>query len=289
MVRRARNLIRCMRNETGVLINDEEVIKGMVADYFKQLFTKDEESDPLLALKGAFPRLHENTWRTINKPISNEEVKEAIMAMAPLKAPGLDGLHAMFYQKSWRIIEGSLVRLIKEFDQTGHLPKEINDTYLVLIPKVAYPEKVNQLRLISLCNVAYKAITKVMTCRIKRIIPNLVSPNQTSFIPNRQITDNIAIYQEVLHSMRTKKRGPGYMVIKIDLEKAYDRLDWDFIRDTLFEVGLNNTWVRNIMSCIETSRLSILWNGEKLNWFKPERGTRQGDPISPYASRDSDT
>ena len=74
----------------------------------------------------------------------------------------------------------------------------------------------------------------------------------------------------------------GQMAIKIDLEKAYDRLSWDFIRDTIMEVGLNQTWTRNLMHCIESSRMSILWDGTKLDWFTPKIGIRQGDPISPY-------
>ncbi|XP_019189019.1 PREDICTED: uncharacterized protein LOC109183394 [Ipomoea nil] len=111
---------------------------------------------------------------------------------------------------------------------------------------------------------------------------NIISPSQGSFVSERQITDNIVIYHEILHTITTEKNQHGYMVLKIDLEKAYDRLDWNFIRDTLLKVSLNDTWTRNIMHCVEGAEMSILWEGRKLDSFKPERGVRQGDSISPY-------
>lgn len=141
----------------------------------------------------------------------------------------------------------------------------LNDTLIALIPKVINPELASQFRPISLCNVGYKVITKVMSNIIKSIFQRFVGQHQSSFVPNRQITDNIAIYQEVLHSIRLKKGDKGFMLMKIDLEKAYDRLSWRFIHETLQEVGFNDIWIRNIMSCVETARLCIIWNGETLD------------------------
>lgn len=104
------------------------------------------------------------------------------------------------------------------------LSNSLNDTFLVLIPKVDAPQSAKEFRPISLCNVAYKLVTKVMVQRLKIVLPRLISPTQCSYVPGRQITDNIVIFQEVLHSMRNKQGKQAYMAIKIDLEKAYDRL-----------------------------------------------------------------
>lgn len=82
--------------------------------------------------------------------------------------------------------------------------------------------------------------------------------------------------------MKRRQGKKGYMVLKIDLEKAYNRLSWDFIDDTLREVGFNQDWVRNVMESVTTARLAVLWNGDKLDWIEPSRGIRQGDAISPY-------
>ena len=178
--------------------------------------------------------------------------------MDPFKASGLHGFHVGSLSACGGIVGDSTIKFARNFFDKGCLLERVNDTLLVLIPKEKYPETVKQLRPISLCNVCYKIVTKVMTNHLKPVLPQIIGPFQSSFVPGHQITDNILIYQEVLHSMKKKQAAVGLMAIKIDLEKAYDQLSWDFIRDTIMEVGLNQTWTRNLMHCIESSRMSIL-------------------------------
>ena len=97
-----------------------------------------------------------------------------------------------------------------------------------------------------------------MTNRLKDIIPGVTFPNQCSFAPERQIIENVVIYKKVLHSMRKRNSRKGIMTIKIDLEKTYDRLSWQFIRDTLHKLGFPRQWEDNIMHCVESSKLSVL-------------------------------
>lgn len=144
-----------------------------------------------------------------------------------------------------------------------------------------------QFRPISLCNVLFKMIiTKSMVMRLKRVMPKLIGPAQSSFIPGRLSVDNIVIVQEAIHSMRRKMGRKGWMLLKLDLEKAYDRIRWDFLEDTLNAANLPEDWVRWIMrwimQCVTGPSMTLLWNGEKIEPFTPSRGLRQGDPLSPY-------
>lgn len=233
MVRRDRNRIRGLKDVNDVWINDKDQLEAMIQDYYKKLYSTEELCDMREAMTEAFPRIEEGHWNVLNKEITKNEVKEALMSTAPLKALSPDGFHVMFYQKSWDIVGDNMHNLVIEFFNHGHLLEGLNDTNIVLIPKVQHPEKVTQLRPISLCNIAYKLVTKVMTNRLKGVMPKLICLNQSSFVPKRQITDNIVIYQEILRTIRMSKSKPGYMVLKIDIEKAYNRLDWGFICSTL--------------------------------------------------------
>lgn len=251
-------------------------------NFFTNIFAGMDTGGNRQRLGGGFPNVDSNYWTGINCSITRDEVKTSLFDMAPYKAPGPDGLPAGFYQKTWDIVGDSICSLVTNYFETGVLPNGLNDTLISLIPKVTHPESVTQFRPISLCNVSYKIITKVMVNRMKPVLEKLVSHEQSSFVPGRQIVDNIVVYQEVLHSFRTTTTQKKYMIIKVDLEKAYDRLDCSFIRDTLQVAGFDANWDRNVMGCVETSRLALLWNNQQQDWIYPKRGVRQGDAISPY-------
>ncbi|PKI31225.1 hypothetical protein CRG98_048386 [Punica granatum] len=102
--------------------------------------------------------------------------------------------------------------------------KEVNGTLLVLTPKTPNPESIHNFWPISLCNVSCKLITKIIANRLQPFMSSLISPNQSSFVLRRHILDNIVIAQELIYSMHRMKKGTGFMTIKVDLEKAYDRL-----------------------------------------------------------------
>lgn len=271
-----------LQNNQGTWCNEENDIKHIIRDYFVDIFTKDQDEIVLHENLISFPMLNNIEWDEVNKDFMPEDIKEALFDMAPLKAPGPDRFHAGFYQRVWGTVGETIINQALDFFTSGQIPHELNDTWLALITKVSFPERANQFRPIGLCNVLYKVLTKAMSNRIKGVMRGLIGAEQSSFIPDRQITDNIVVYQEVMHSMRKIKGNTGFMAIKIDLEKAYDRLSWAFIDDTLKAAGFNNVWRRNIMACISTTRLGILWNGDRMDWITPSRGIRQGDPISPY-------
>nr|XP_029148267.1 uncharacterized protein LOC114925184 [Arachis hypogaea] len=157
------------------------------------------------------------------EPVTSEEVKRAVMTMSSFKAPGPDGFQAIFYKEFWDSLSNDVCRLVKRAFEGEPLNAAIFDTLIVLIPKVEVPSSLREFRPISLCNVIYKIVTKVLVNRFRPFLSEIIGPLQGGFIPGRGTTENIIIAQEIMHFMRNTKSRKGTMAFKIDLEKAYDR------------------------------------------------------------------
>ncbi|BAF26191.2 Os10g0191000 [Oryza sativa Japonica Group] len=163
------------------------------------------------------------------------------------------------------------------------MPVGWNDTNIVLIPKVKSPSVLKELRPSSLCNVVYKIISKVLANRLKSILPEIILDTQSAFVPGRLITDNVLIAYEATHFLQNKRNGKdGYAAIKLDMSKAYDRVEWPFLLHMLRRLGFDEKWNRLIMNCVTTVNYKIKVNGDYTEVIKPDRGLRQGDPLSPY-------
>ncbi|GJV37749.1 RNA-directed DNA polymerase, eukaryota, reverse transcriptase zinc-binding domain protein [Tanacetum coccineum] len=141
--------------------------------------------------------------------------------------------------------------------------------------------KVSEYRPIACCNVFYKIICKILTNRLKSVLCRIISKNQSAFIPQRSITDNIMITQELLKSYGSKN-GKSRCAFKIDIMKEYDIVNWDFFESVMRGFGFPNNFIRWVMTCVRSSIFLVSLNGERFGYFKGGRGLRQGDPMSPY-------
>jgi len=210
-------------------------------------------------------------------------VQDAIRNLKANSAPGPDGLTALFYQKYWETIGPDILDYTLNILNNEGSIKDINHTYISLIPKVSSPTEPEEFRPISLSNVILKIITKTMANRIKQILPHIVHENKSAFLPGRLITDNSLIVFETLNYInKPMKKNIGYVGIKLDIAKAYDSLEWQFIHNTLTAMGFPPHIIKTIMLCITSVSFSILINGHPTSPFNPKRGIRQGDPLSPY-------
>lgn len=162
------------------------------------------------------------------------------------------------------------------------IPPHINETLITLILKCLGANYLTLFRLISLCNIVYKVVTKIIVKRLRPMLPKLIFPLQRTFVPRRIGLDNMIITQEIINSMSLKKGKVGYMVIKIDLEKTYDILEWHFIWNVLNLYQFLNCLINLIINCVTRSSILVLFNRGKLDPFLTLRGIRQGDLLSPY-------
>ncbi|XP_016169607.1 uncharacterized protein LOC107612388 [Arachis ipaensis] len=198
-------------------------------------------------------KVFDREYPDIAREVTTEEIKEAVFSTGSWKAPASDGLPAKFYQQAWDVVANSLLDWVKLiFNDPSNIAR-VNQTLIAIIPKIFFPENFGHFRPISLDNVCYKFVTQIITCRLKKFMPTLISNTQSSFVLGRINADNILVAQEVVHTVRNKRRGKELMAIKIDLEKSYDRLNWGFVIDTLSDTSIPEKIIRYYCSLLINS------------------------------------
>ncbi|GAA0153565.1 hypothetical protein LIER_11772 [Lithospermum erythrorhizon] len=246
-----------IQDSAGAWLTEQPDICAHITQFFASLYCSEASRSEL---RSPFPASLQPfeiaTHLSLSNQISDSEITSALKSFKPLKTPGPAS-----------VLEPEKI-------------SKINSTYICLIPKVELPESVKQFRPISFCKTVYKCLTKVLVNCLRPYLNKIINPLQASFLLGRQGIDNVIIVQDViivqeeLNSLNNKRGKIGYMAIKLDLEKAFDRLEWSCIHHCLNFFGFSPCIFHLIMTCISSSNMAVLVNGKAGDKFYPLRSIR---------------
>ncbi|KAL2240826.1 UNVERIFIED_CONTAM: hypothetical protein Sindi_0723800 [Sesamum indicum] len=275
--RRSARRILQITDDQGVTHMDPGEVTNEFVSYYQNLQGGERRRDVIdirFLRPWARHLLNEEDTSSLLLLFTPADVKQPVFYIAEDKAPGPDGYSSDFFKAAWPIVGQEVTSAVLDFFTTGRILKQINTTLLALIPKVHSPTSVSDFRPISCCNVLYKIIAKLLVQRLSEVLNKLISPCQAAFVPGRSIGDNIMLAQE-LFTRYNQARLPPRCALKVDIRKAYDTVEWDFLLVVLELFGFPTTFKSWIESCVTTPSFSVGLNRKPHGFFMGARGLRQ--------------
>lgn len=277
--RRRRNTIKLTKANGEVIADNKELLEGAV-NYFQAIFS----SSPFWMKEELFDGYQSCISEEINKQLETipdmNELWEAVQNLPPDSAPGWDGFTGHFFIGCWEIVKSDIVAMVQGFFLGDHLNRVVKSTMLILIPKVETPTDYSDFRPISLSSFVSKIVTKILAYRFALILPQVIDEEQFGFVKGRQIHESIALAQEMVGDIDRKIEG-GNVILKFDMSKAYDWLEWRFLLRSLRAMGFSVVVQDLVYSAISDILYKINIHGEYSSEFRSTRGVTQGDPLSP--------
>lgn len=280
--------IIALKNQCGKLVKTEDEKATVIQNFYTNLFTLEkketDKGERYSFLKNLKRHLNQQNETGIVAPLTTEEIKTAIKSMPANKTPGSDGLPAEFYQKFLKLIGNDLRELYDEILKTGEMSRSQKTSSIILIHKGEERSELKNWRPISLLGCDYKILAKILTNRLKPVLQDIIGPNQTGGLTDRNITENLCnIRNTILHIENNKpERKNNLAIIALDFEKAYDRVDRDFIYEVMRKVKIPEMFINWIKTLYEDSTARVILNDKLGQPIKISRGVKQGCPLALY-------
>ncbi|XP_016192211.1 uncharacterized protein LOC107633090 [Arachis ipaensis] len=263
----------------GRLVRNQSRIKGAITGFYKDLYRR--ELAPTIGIcDGLVKQIEDEEAAMLETMPSPEEIREAVWDCESSNAPGSDGYNMNFIKKCWGEIGQEFTTAVLDFFQSAKLPTDANVTWVTLAPKFMGAKEIKDLRLISMVGCVYKVISKVLVRRMRSVVPGLVGKTQSAFVKGCKIHDGALIACETVQWLKVRKKQAA--IIKLDFQKAYDRVRWSFVDIVLQKMGFSLRWRTWVKEYVTTASMSVFINGSPSKPFRMKRGLRQRDPLSPF-------
>ncbi len=281
---RKRTLLKELTTEGGEVTGQED-LAHYSRSFYTKLYTSEAHTPGTEEAReecwASTPtRVSSETNRDLIKDLTLKEVQDAILAMPKGKAPGWDGIPTEFYQEFVSEISPTLFQAFQAMLRNGETSEGINKGLITLIPKSGDHANLGNWRPITLLGSLYKILAKTLARRLQGFLPNIIRPGQTGFVEGRSILDNIFLAQEA-HDW-AEESNQNLVLLLLDFEKAFDRIEWGFLFEALSRLGFCPQWIRWVSSLYSSATSAIKLNGVVGDTFPLARSVRQGCPLSPY-------
>ena len=277
--------LRALRDPSDTLQTDPDIVLHMATDYYEALFLADLCTEESLQARSRVwqhvqPVVTDCMSQALLAPFTEQELLASISAIDASACPGEDGLTRQFFLEFWDIVRIPLLQGFQTFFSTGSLPVSLCSGIISLIPKGGDHSDLRQWRPITLLSTVYKVLARMISARLTPLLPDLIHGSQTGFIQDRCILDNIFTFYEAVEW--AKATSQPLAILLLDFEKAYDRVDWEFLKGTMLRMGFPPIWISGVAGLYKSASSAVTIGGFVGDPFHLSRSVRQGCPLTPY-------
>jgi exonuclease III len=277
-------VITQLKDSQGSIVYDDSGLNEVCWKYYSNLYEspslQPSASDLDHVLNLIPTRFTEHMCASLSRPLTSHELHAAALKIAKDRAPGPDGISVQFYVKFWYLIGEEFKEMIDKALANRCLPQGMTQGLISLIFKSGDQSDLGNWRPITLLNTSYKILAKALQLRLQPMLPEIIDPDQTAFVPMRYILDNILVTHETIDHAKCSKQD--LVFLKLDYRKAFDRIDWNFLFLGLKHLGLLEAYIDLVKLLFTGATVRVNINQGHTKTFRLARGVRQGCPLAPY-------